>query len=261
VTGDSDNAETLRIDDAETLRIDDAETIRIDHADLGHDAKVVLGDVNLTVRAGELVGVVGRSGAGKSTLLAALAGAPVQLSGTVVVRGLDPRRSDHPVGLVPQMGDETPTRLSVVELIALGSPRTGLFTTRRERSEAGRLLERLGLEGMGRRRITELSGGQRQRVAIARALTASSTLLLCDEPTSGADPTLAAEIVDVLTDVARNGTTVLVATHDLSGVASRLDRVIGIGSGRVCFDGPAASFGPEQFKAVYANDVKVGTQP
>lgn len=224
-------------------------------ATLGYRNHPVLTDVNLILGAGELIGVIGASGAGKSTLLGALSGADVQLGGAVTVAGADPRWSTSPVGLVPQLDDGTPTRLSVEELVALGRPRAGLFTSRAERSAVSARLAQLGLAPNRRRRIDELSGGQRQRVAIARALMGSSTLVLCDEPTSGADPALTVDIVDVLAGVARAGTTVIIATHDLAVVVPRLDRLVGIGNGTICYDGTPDGFDVDAQADVYGTPV------
>ncbi len=232
-------------------------TVVLENATLGYRADApVLVEVDVSIHAGELVGVVGCSGAGKSTLLSALCGAPVQLSGRVLVESRDPRRSGHRVGLVPQLGDEVLTNLSLIEVISLGRPRAGLFTSRAERAAVSELLDRLGLGGFGSRRMGELSGGQRQRVAIARALTASSAVLLCDEPTSGADPALTAEIVGVLAEVAAAGATVIIATHDLSVVAPQLDRLIGIAGNGIRFDGNPVEFGAAEQSAVYGTAVQ-----
>jgi len=233
-------------------------TIVFDRAGLGYVGTPVLADVTFSIAAGELVGIVGCSGAGKSTLLGAIAGAPVQVSGSVLVSGRDPRRGGHGVGLVPQLGDEVLTGLSATEMVTLGRPRRGLFTSRAERCEAETLLTRLGLGEYTNATIGVLSGGQRQRVVIARALMASQAVLLCDEPTSGADPSLTAEIIGVLAEVAASGTTVLVATHDLSVVVPRLGRLIGFADGGVSYDGPAASFGPTDQVAVYGTTVTSG---
>ena len=227
-------------------------------ATLGYRNNPVLRDITMSFAAGELVGIVGRSGAGKSTLISALCGADVLLQGTVNVNGANPATAAHPVGFVPQLTNEAATRLSILELVTIGNPRRGLRTTRAERNQAAELLVRLGLDGVSSRRIDELSGGQRQRVAIARALTASSALLLCDEPTSGADPALASDIVSVLSEVAASGTTVIVATHDLATVTPRLDRLIGIGEGAVLFDGSPADFGRQQQAAVYGMGIISG---
>jgi ABC-type Mn2+/Zn2+ transport system ATPase subunit len=203
---------------------------------LGYDGRNVLNELNFDIPRGELVGLLGVSGAGKSTLLGALAGADVVTKGRLEVGGRDPRRTSHPVGLVPQLGEERWGPLCVEEVVALGLPRRGLKTSSEERRTVRERLDMLGLDGYARRRMYELSGGQRQRVSIARALTASPGLLLCDEPTSGADPVLALEIVELLRRVTVAGTTVLVATHDLGVVVPRLDRVLGVAGGKLVAD-------------------------
>jgi ABC-type Mn2+/Zn2+ transport system ATPase subunit len=236
---------------AGTLGAPGAHGIEMIDVQLGYGNVAVLSELNLSVAHGELVGILGRSGAGKSTLLAALAGASVQQQGTLLVNGIDPRRAKHPVGLVPQIDVGVLTRLSVSELVALGDPRRGLFTSRAERRHADGLLERLGLGGLGDRRLDQLSGGQRQRVAIARALNGSAQLLLCDEPTSGADPVLAAEIVDVLAELAASGTTVLVATHDMAVVAPRLGRLVGLAGGTIRFNAVPGTFDAAAHADIY----------
>lgn len=228
-----------------------AKAFEIKDGDLGYGKNVILSKVNISANQGELIGILGCSGAGKSTLLAALSGAKVQISGSLLVNGIDPRNSAHPIGLVPQLGDEHITNLSLLELVTLGAPRRGLFTSRAERKEALEVLERLGLAGFENNRLDELSGGQRQRVAIARALTSSSKLLLCDEPTSGADPVLTHEIISVLAEIAESGSTVIIATHDLFAVAPRLSRIIGLGESMIKYDGTVANFTPEVSALIY----------
>lgn len=213
------------------------EVIELSHANLGLGTYAVLRDISFTVKPGELVAVIGASGSGKSTLLSTLAGVTRPLGGSVLVRrpGLT---STCSVGLVPQSADERPSSLCAEEIVALGAQRPGLRTTRAERTAARESLHDLGLQGLTRRRLTQLSGGQRQRVAIARALTASPHVLLLDEPTSGADPVLAADLIDTLAMVASTEVAVLVATHDLVTVVPRVDRVLGLCEGRLVYDGP-----------------------
>jgi ABC-type Mn2+/Zn2+ transport system ATPase subunit len=222
---------------------------------LGYSGRPVLADMTLRIDRGELVGLLGVSGAGKSTLLAALAGGDVVLDGTLRIAGRDPRRTSHPIGLVPQLTEERWGPLCVEEVVALGLPRRGLRTSASERVTVRERLAMLGLERLGRRRMHELSGGQRQRVAIARALASSPNLLLCDEPTSGADPVLATEIVGVLSRVAKSGTTVLIATHDLGVVVPKVDRVIGIATGKVVLDAAGKRIDDNALAFVYGADV------
>lgn len=162
----------------------------------------------------------------------------------------------NPVGLVPQAAEERWGSLCVGEIVSLGRPRRGLITSRAERIAAREHLKMLGLEGFGRRRMNELSGGQLQRVAIARGLMVSPGFLLCDEPTSGVDPVLAGEIIDLLKVVARSGTTVIVATHDLGVVVPRLQRVLGLAAGRLVLDVATERFDPAAFSLVFESSMK-----
>jgi len=227
-------------------------------ATLGYQDNAVLNHVDLTLAAGELIGVVGCSGAGKSTILSALCGVEVVLSGTVAINGVNLVASKHTAGFVPQLTNDIVSCLSILEVVSLGNPRRGLRTSRSERQNATDLLTRLGLGDLLFRRVDELSGGQRQRVAIARALTVSSSLLVCDEPTSGADPVLSADIVNVLADVAASGTTVIVATHDFGTVVPLLHRLVGVGNGRILYDGSPKAFGTVQQTLVFGQKVSSG---
>jgi ABC-type multidrug transport system ATPase subunit len=226
----------------------------IKSATLGYKDKIILSGLTSVAYHGETIAVLGRSGSGKSTLLSALSGAAVQIEGMVLVNGVDPRKAKLSVGLVPQITDEIITRLSVEEIVSLGIPRNGLFTSKSERSRAKEILEQLGLSTFATKQMYELSGGQRQRVAIARALMSSTRLLLCDEPTSGADPYLAAEIVNLLTNLSSTGTTVIIATHDLGVVLPRLSRVIGLYEGNILYDGPTKDFGDKEKLSIYGQN-------
>jgi zinc transport system ATP-binding protein len=216
-------------------------------ADLGWGGRAVLRDVNLEVSAGELVMLLGASGAGKSTLLSALAGMRCVLSGSVEVAG---NRSGR-AGFVPQGLTGVDSPLAVEEHVALGRVTGGWRSSRTELAAARALLTQLGIGTKARDRLMELSGGQRQRAMIARALMASSSLLLCDEPTSGADMVLATEIAGVLRGLADGGCTVAVATHDHRTFTPVCDRVIGIASGAIVFDGRAQELDEYVLQTIY----------
>ncbi|GII99657.1 putative ABC transport system ATP-binding protein [Sediminihabitans luteus] len=197
-------------------------------------------DVDLDVRAGELVVVRGRSGAGKTTLLNLLGGLDRPTSGTVLLpdgrelTGLAADEVDEVrrtrfgfvfqgFGLVPVLSAaenvEVPLRLQRVP-----GP---------ERDErVARALEAVGLAGHARQRPGELSGGQQQRVGIARALVAEPRVLVADEPTGQLDSTTAAGVMDLVVDlVASRGIAAVVATHD-QGLAERASRVVTLHDGR-----------------------------
>lgn len=217
--------------------------LRVERLTVELDRNLILDDVSFSVRPGEMVALLGSSGAGKSTLLAAICGQVRATSGSVL-----PATG---AGFVPQAAFSPRSPLSVAEIVVLGRPRRGLLTSRVERRRSTELLERLGLAGLEDRRLGELSGGERQRVAIATALTFGSPLLLLDEPTSGADPVLAAEVLTLLRELTRDGNAVLLAGHDAPRLVGCSDRVLGLTDGRLTLDVIAADVTAERLDAVY----------
>jgi len=217
--------------------------LEIEHLSVEIDGSRILDDVSFALRLGEMVALLGASGAGKSTLLAAICGHVRPTSG-VVSPGTG-------AGFVAQTPFDPRSPLSVEEIVSLGRPRRGLVTTRAEHRRARDVLGRLGLDGLENRRLNELSGGQCQRVAIATALAFDSPLLLLDEPTSGADPVLADEVLELLRGLVVDGTTVLLAGHDASRLIGRSDRVLGLAAGRLVLDAPTGSLAPDALDAVY----------
>ncbi|CAA9509039.1 MAG: ABC-type multidrug transport system, ATPase component [uncultured Solirubrobacteraceae bacterium] len=199
-----------------------SELVRLSGATCRYGMRSVLVDVDLTIRARDFVGVVGPSGSGKTTLLQALMGTVRLATGAVQ------RRSGLRVAYVPQVETvDWSFPITVDECVLMA--RTGRYlpwTSRTERGEAARVLERLGLAGLGGRHIRELSGGQQQRVFIARALLREPELLLLDEPTSGVDVRLRHEILHLLDDLNAAGLAILLTTHDLNGIAAHLPRVV-----------------------------------
>lgn len=196
-----------------------------------------LAGVDLTVRRGEIFGVIGESGAGKSTLLNLLTGDLAPTRGDVRVLGHEPaalrprelRDLRRRIGVVFQgvhlLGNRTVRQNVSLPLRLSRSGKDG----DRSASDAERVAEMLRFVGLADRAAAfpaELSGGQRQRVGIARALIARPEVLLCDEPTSSLDATTTAGVLGLLRDARRDfGTTVVVVTHDLAVVRAVCDRV------------------------------------
>lgn len=195
---------------------------------------------SVSVAAGEIVAIMGPSGSGKSTLLHCLAGILVPASGEIHFNGRrvdtmgeterSTLRRDH-FGFVFQFGQLVP-ELTAEENVALplllaGARRNGAL------KEARPWFERLGLDGLERRRSGELSGGQAQRVALARGLVARPEILFADEPTGSLDSLTGEHVMDLLVAAAReHGTTVIIVTHE-PRVAANADRHVMVRDGKV----------------------------
>jgi putative ABC transport system ATP-binding protein len=199
-----------------------------------------LDDVDLTIGAGEFVGVVGPSGSGKSTLLNLISGIDRPTDGDVVVDGVAvsaltendaARWRGRNIGIVFQFFQLLPT-LTLAENVMLPMDFCGVHA-RRERSEIARaLLARVGLADHADKVPSEVSGGQQQRVAIARALANDAPLILGDEPTGNLDSESAASMMDLFDDLVDGGRTVIMVTHDRD-LAARTRRIITVRDGAI----------------------------
>ena len=202
----------------------------------------VLHGVDLVIRAGELVAVVGASGSGKSTMLAIMGTLDDPTIGVVKVEGRDVarlRESDRAalrarrIGFVFQQFFLLPA-LSAIDNVALGLLYSGVHVAERTR-RAMEALDRVGLADRGRHRPGQLSGGEQQRVAIARALVREPAVLFADEPTGSLDSATGESILELLLDVGREGTAVVMITHD-HHLASRMRRRVEMSDGRIVAD-------------------------
>ncbi len=198
--------------------------------------------ISLTIAPGELVAIVGPSGSGKSTLLNIIGTLDRPTAGVARIDGLDVGGLDdralsalraHRIGFVFQQF-HLAEGVSAVDNVADGLLYTGVPRALRRRS-AKDALERVGLAHRLDHRPNQLSGGERQRVAIARAVVGDPPILLADEPTGNLDTASGTAIVELLGDLNRQGTTVVVITHD-TGLAERLPRRITLRDGRVVSD-------------------------
>ena len=204
----------------------------------------VLRDVSLTLHRHEVVCLIGASGSGKSTLLRCanlletIDGGDIELFGqSLLDPRIDPDLVRRHMGTVFQSFNLFP-HLSVLENIALGPVRALKRPFDDVRDEAMALLARIGRQDRAREFPDRLSGGQQQRVAIVRSLAMRPSLLLLDEVTSALDPTLVGEVLDLLTDLATSGTTMLIATHEMSFARDVAHQVAFLDNGVLVEQGP-----------------------
>lgn len=199
--------------------------------------------VNLRVPVGELVGLIGPNGAGKSTLFKAMLGLIRPQRGEVLAFGRPVERARRDIAYMPQVEevdwDFPATVLDVVLMGRYRSLRPFGRWSKEDRTEAMGALERVQLAPMANRQVGQLSGGQRRRVLMARAIARGARLLLLDEPFAGLDAGVQHDLVRILDRLAREGRSILIATHDLTCVANSCDEAICLNR-RVIAAGPSA---------------------
>jgi polar amino acid transport system ATP-binding protein len=206
----------------------------------------VLKGIDLDVAEHEVVCLIGSSGSGKSTLLRCInllepidAGRIVVKGDEITAKGVDVNRIRRRIGMVFQAYNLFP-HMSVLDNVSL-APRKVLGLGRTEaEARATELLERIGLADKAREYPDRLSGGQQQRVAIVRALAMQPDLLLLDEITSALDPELVAEVLNLIRELAGNGMTMLIATHEMSFAREIANRVCFLDAGRILEIAPPA---------------------
>ena len=210
-------------------------------------ANQVLKGIDFAVGRGQVVSIIGRSGSGKSTLLRTLNGLESIDEGSIEIDGeqFDARHADLralrlKVGMVFQQYNLFP-HLTAGENVMLAQTVVRKIHKAKARATAHTVLERVGLGDKFDAYPDQLSGGQQQRVAIARALAMEPTLLLCDEITSALDPELVGEVLGVVEQLARDGMTLIMVTHEMRFARRVSDIVVFMHEGRVWESGP-----PEQ---------------
>ncbi|MGG5172945.1 amino acid ABC transporter ATP-binding protein [Pseudarthrobacter sp. J1738] len=213
----------------------------------------VLKGIDASVAEGEVVCVIGPSGSGKSTFLRCLNKLEEITAGQVNVDGFDltdPKCDINEVrrhiGMVFQHFNLFP-HMSVIENIMLAPVELKKQTRQEAQANATRLLDRVGLSEKAHARPASLSGGQKQRVAIARALAMSPDIMLFDEATSALDPEMVGEVLQVIKDLAKEGMTMVLVTHEMGFAREVADRVLFMADGYVCESGtPEQLFGNPQ---------------
>nr|WP_227021882.1 glutamine ABC transporter ATP-binding protein GlnQ [Pantoea brenneri] len=200
-------------------------------------------NIDLKINRGEVVVIIGPSGSGKSTLLRCINKLEEITSGELIVDGLrvnDPKVDDRLIrqeaGMVFQQFHLFP-QMSALDNVAFGPIRVRGASKEAARQLAKELLGKVGLAERAHHFPSELSGGQQQRVAIARALAVKPKMMLFDEPTSALDPELRHEVLKVMQDLAEEGMTMVIVTHEVGFAQKVASRLIFIDKGRIAEDG------------------------
>lgn len=207
------------------------------HKDYGNGP--VLRDVSLDVHKGEVVVLIGPSGCGKSTFLRCLNGLESIQSGEIlldgnVISGNKTKWSDvrQKIGMVFQSYDLFP-HMTVIDNILLGPVKVQKRDRREAEEEAEKLLDRVGLLDRKGAYPRELSGGQKQRVAIVRALIMKPEIMLFDEVTAALDPEMVREVLDVMLELAKRGSTMVIVTHEMQFARAVADRIVFLDGGEI----------------------------
>ncbi|EFL18495.1 amino acid ABC transporter ATP-binding protein [Streptomyces sp. C] len=217
----------------------------------------VLQDINLTVGRGEVVVIIGPSGSGKSTLCRTINRLETIESGTITLDGHPlPAEGKELAGLRAEVGMVFQSfNLFAHKTVLANVSLAQVKVRKRKREEADKrsreLLDRVGLAGQAEKFPAQLSGGQQQRVAIARALAMNPKALLFDEPTSALDPEMINEVLEVMQQLARDGMTMVVVTHEMGFARSAANRVVFMADGRIIEDRTPEGFftAPESDRA------------
>lgn len=202
-----------------------------------------LDNVEAEVRKGEVLFIVGPSGSGKSTFLRCLNLLETPTSGHIFFKGTDvtDKKNDinkfrQQVGMVFQHFNLFPN-LTIHKNITLAPVKTGRLTAKEASDKADMLLKRIGLYDKRDSYPAQLSGGQKQRIAIIRALAMNPDVLLFDEPTSALDPEMVGEVLSLMKELAQEGMTMAVVTHEIAFAAEVADRVFFMDQGRIVISG------------------------
>ena len=224
--------------------------------------QVVLDGITTEIDQGEVVAIIGPSGCGKSTFLRSLNLLEEPTSGTILFEGtditdksVDINKMRQKIGMVFQQFNLFPN-YTIQNNITLAPVKLGLMTQQEAEKKAKELLERVGLPERANDYPSQLSGGQKQRIAIARALAMNPDVMLFDEPTSALDPEMVGEVLELMRELARDGMTMVVVTHEMGFAREVANRVLFIDEGKIQEENT-----PEEFFANPKNPCLLYTSP
>jgi len=201
----------------------------------------VLHNINIEVNEGDCVVICGPSGSGKSTLLRCINGLEEFQEGDVIVKGISVKKVLHnkdiyklrsKIGMVFQHFELYP-HMTALENITLAPIKVFKIPKKKAEEQAMELLEKVGIADQAHKHPGEMSGGQQQRVAIARAMAMNPDILMFDEPTSALDPEMIRDVLEVMVNLAKEGRTMLVVTHEMGFAKAVANRIIFMDEGRI----------------------------
>ncbi len=202
----------------------------VEDLSLGYESQAIIEGLNFTVNAGDYLCIVGENGSGKTTLMKTLLNLKTPLSGKITT-GDDLKKNE--IGYLPQqtvVQKDFPA--SVREIVMSGfQGQCGMrpFYNKEEKKLAQENMERMGVADLAKRCYRDLSGGQQQRVLLARALCATRKILLLDEPVSGLDPKVTAEMYKLISDLNSDGITIIMISHDIAAAVRYASHILHIG--------------------------------
>lgn len=224
------------------------ELLKIEHVKKTYGEGYILDDLTLTVHKGEVVVIIGPSGCGKSTLLRCINGLEPIQEGRICLREevIDGKAKNiasirQKIGMVFQSYELFPHK-TILENIILAPMKVQKRSRTEATCEAEKLLEKVGLSEKRDSYPRQLSGGQKQRVAIVRALMMHPEIMLFDEVTAALDPEMVREVLDTMLELARQGSTMVIVTHEMSFARAVADRIIFVDQGKIVEEGTPKEF-------------------
>ena len=221
------------------MNVNENALIQVQDLKKSFGTQVVLDGITTEIDQGEVVAIIGPSGCGKSTFLRSLNLLEEPTSGTILFEGtditdksVDINKMRQKVGMVFQQFNLFPN-YTIQNNITLAPVKLGLMTQQEAEKKAKELLERVGLPERANDYPSQLSGGQKQRIAIARALAMNPDVMLFDEPTSALDPEMVGEVLELMRELARDGMTMVVVTHEMGFAREVANRVLFIDEGKI----------------------------
>jgi zinc transport system ATP-binding protein len=247
------------------MTMNELEIVKLQNIRVSYGGIPALEDITLSIFRHDFLGIIGPNGGGKSTLLKVLLGLVKPDSGSVAVFGKSPEQARSRIGYVSQRASfDLDFPASVRDVVLMGRyGRAGLLHhySREDRAAVEKALARVGMEGDRDKQIGKLSGGQQQRVFVARALVAAPELLLLDEPTASIDPTMQTEFYELLAELKRDLTIVMVS-HDIGAISVYVDKIACLN--RQLYYHGSKEITPEVLEATYKCPVQLiahGTVP